>query len=45
MKLFLIIMSCACLSACHTVAGMGKDITKSAEWTSNKLSGDSKAAK
>jgi hypothetical protein len=27
------------LSGCNTVAGMGTDITRSAEWTKDKMSG------
>lgn len=29
----------ACLSGCSTVAGVGKDIQSSAEWTKDKMSG------
>jgi predicted small secreted protein len=27
------------LTGCHTVAGVGTDITKSAQWTQDKMSG------
>jgi predicted small secreted protein len=27
------------LTGCNTIAGMGTDITKSAEWTKDKMSG------
>jgi predicted small secreted protein len=30
------------LTGCNTVAGFGTDITKSAQWTSDKMSGDKK---
>lgn len=30
------------LSACSTVAGVGKDIQGAADWTHNKMTGDSK---
>lgn len=30
------------LTGCSTIAGVGKDISDSAEWTRNKLSGDKK---
>jgi predicted small secreted protein len=28
------------LTGCNTIAGMGTDITKSAEWTKDKISGN-----
>jgi predicted small secreted protein len=28
------------LTGCNTIAGMGTDITKSAEWTKDKMSGN-----
>lgn len=30
------------LSGCGTIAGAGKDITKSAEWTKEKMGGSTK---
>ena len=35
----LIIAALIMLSGCGTVAGMGTDITKSAEWTRDKMTG------
>jgi predicted small secreted protein len=35
----LIIVSLFMITGCNTVAGMGTDITKSAEWTKDKMSG------
>ena len=35
----LIIVAVFMISGCNTVAGMGTDITKSAEWTKDKMSG------
>jgi predicted small secreted protein len=35
----LIVVTLIMLSGCNTVAGMGTDITKSAEWTKDKMSG------
>ena len=35
----LIVVMLIMLSGCNTVAGMGTDITKSAEWTKDKMSG------
>jgi predicted small secreted protein len=35
----LIIAALIMLSGCSTVAGMGTDITKSAEWTRDKMTG------
>jgi predicted small secreted protein len=35
----LIVVALIMLSGCNTVAGMGTDITKSAEWTKDKMSG------
>ena len=32
----------ALLSACNTVAGLGEDITASADWAKQKMSGSSK---
>jgi predicted small secreted protein len=37
----LIIVAVIMLTGCNTVAGMGTDITKSAEWTKDKLGGGS----
>jgi predicted small secreted protein len=38
----LIVVMLIMLSGCNTVAGMGTDITKSAEWTKDKMTGDKK---
>ena len=38
----LIVVMLIMLSGCGTVAGLGTDITKSAEWTRDKMSGDKK---
>jgi predicted small secreted protein len=35
----LIVVMLIMLSGCNTVAGMGTDITKSAEWTRDKMTG------
>jgi predicted small secreted protein len=35
----LIVVMLIMLSGCNTVAGMGTDITRSAEWTKDKMSG------
>jgi hypothetical protein len=35
----LIIVAVFMITGCNTVAGMGTDITKSAEWTKDKMSG------
>ena len=35
----LIIVALIMLTGCNTVAGIGTDITKSAEWTKDKMSG------
>jgi predicted small secreted protein len=35
----LIVVMLIMLSGCNTVAGVGTDITKSAEWTKDKMSG------
>ena len=32
----------ACLSGCSTVDGMGKDISSTAQWTKDKMTGNSK---
>jgi predicted small secreted protein len=39
MKTFLIVLTALSLTACGTVAGLGKDIQKGAEWTKEKMSG------
>jgi predicted small secreted protein len=39
MRMALIILSLLALTACSTVAGVGKDIQSSAEWTKEKMSG------
>jgi predicted small secreted protein len=38
----LIVAAVFLLTGCHTVAGVGTDITKSAQWTQDKMSGGSK---
>ena len=38
----LIVVMLIMLSGCNTVAGVGTDITKSAEWTRDKMTGDKK---
>ena len=35
----LIIVAVVMITGCNTVAGVGADITKSAEWTKDKMSG------
>jgi predicted small secreted protein len=35
----LIVVSLFLITGCNTVAGFGNDITKSAEWTRDKMSG------
>ena len=35
----LIMVAVFMITGCNTVAGMGTDITKSAEWTKDKMSG------
>jgi predicted small secreted protein len=35
----LIVAAVFLLTGCHTVAGVGTDITKSAQWTQDKMSG------
>jgi predicted small secreted protein len=39
MKTLLIVLTALSLTACGTIAGMGKDIQKSAEWTKEKMTG------
>jgi predicted small secreted protein len=39
MKLLVSIMLVMSLAACSTVAGVGKDIQSSAEWTKEKMGG------
>ena len=36
----LIIVAVFLITGCNTIAGMGTDITKSAEWTKDKMSGN-----
>ena len=38
----LIVVAFIMLSGCGTVAGFGKDLTSTAEWTKDKMSGDKK---
>jgi|TARA_B110000483_G_scaffold231822_1_gene298672 predicted small secreted protein len=40
MKAMLIILMAMALGACSTVGGLGKDITATAEWSKEKMSGD-----
>ncbi len=35
----LVVAAVFLLTGCNTIAGMGTDITKSAEWTKDKMSG------
>jgi predicted small secreted protein len=37
MKLFIMICVISMVSACSTVAGIGKDIQSTAEWTKEKM--------
>jgi predicted small secreted protein len=39
MKALVIVVSLLSLTACSTVAGVGKDIQSSAEWTKEKIGG------
>ena len=39
MKTLLVILTALSITACGTVAGLGKDIQKGAEWTKEKISG------
>jgi predicted small secreted protein len=39
MKTLLIVLTALSLTACGTVAGIGKDITKASEWTQEKIKG------
>lgn len=38
-KLLILIMVSMTLTACNTIAGFGTDVTKSAQWTRDKMSG------
>ena len=38
----LIVVALIMLSGCGTVAGIGKDLTSTAEWTRDKIGGDKK---
>ena len=38
-KLLALVIVSATLTACNTVAGLGTDLTKSANWTKDKMSG------
>jgi predicted small secreted protein len=42
MKKLLVILTALSITACGTVAGMGKDIQTSAEWTKEKMGGSTK---
>lgn len=37
MKIFVALILASSLAACSTVAGMGKDISSSAEWSKEKI--------
>jgi predicted small secreted protein len=39
MKIVAILIMVTALTACGTIAGIGSDIQKSAEWTKEKMSG------
>ena len=39
MKALVVVVSLLALTACSTVAGVGKDIQSSAEWTKEKMGG------
>jgi predicted small secreted protein len=39
MKIFVLCSLALALTACGTIAGVGKDIQSSAEWTKEKMSG------
>ena len=39
MKVLLALILVSSLAACSTVAGMGKDLTSTAEWTKEKMGG------
>lgn len=39
MKLFVMVVLLATMVGCSTVAGLGKDISSSAEWTKEKMGG------
>lgn len=39
MKSLLIILTALSITACSTVAGVGKDIQNTAEWTKEKMGG------
>jgi predicted small secreted protein len=38
----LIVVAFIMLTGCGTVAGLGKDLTSTAEWTKDKIGGDKK---
>jgi predicted small secreted protein len=39
MKTLLMVLTALSMTACGTVAGLGKDITKASEWTQEKIKG------
>lgn len=39
MKIFVTLILVSTLAACSTVAGVGKDLTSTAEWTKEKMGG------
>jgi predicted small secreted protein len=42
MKSMLIVLLAMSLGACSTVAGIGKDVTATAEWSRDKMPGNEK---
>lgn len=40
MKRYLTVLALVALTACSTVAGVGKDIQGAAEWSKEKMSGE-----
>jgi predicted small secreted protein len=43
-RLFLALATVLCLAACGTIDGFGKDISGSAQWTKERLSGSKPAS-
>jgi predicted small secreted protein len=39
MRIFIALILASTLAACSTVAGVGKDISSTAEWTKEKMGG------
>lgn len=42
MKILTAILLVLSVTACSTVAGLGKDITKASDWTAEKMGGSTK---